>query len=73
MKDVDLKNLDYPIILDDGSHLRIMTDFLIKKKNPIILELGELKNNNIIEKIVVMGCFSERFPKELKETLIVNQ
>ena len=34
-----------------------------------ILELGELKNNNVIEKIVVMGCFSERFPKELKEAL----
>ena len=34
-----------------------------------ILELGELKENNIIEKIVVMGCFSERFPTELKKEL----
>ena len=34
-----------------------------------ILELGELKENNIIEKIVVMGCFSERFPTELKQEL----
>ena len=32
-----------------------------------ILELGELKSSGVIEKIVVMGCFSERFPKELKE------
>jgi len=34
-----------------------------------ILELGELKDSNIIEKIVVMGCFSERFPTELKKEL----
>ena len=34
-----------------------------------ILELGELKDANVIEKIVVMGCFSERFPKELKKEL----
>jgi len=34
-----------------------------------ILELGELKNSGVIEKIVVMGCFSERFPKELKKEL----
>ena len=27
-----------------------------------ILEIGELKNRNIIEKLVVMGCFAERFP-----------
>ena len=35
----------------------------------VILELGELKNTNVIEKLVVMGCFSERFPKELKKEL----
>jgi len=40
MEDVNLKNQDYPIILNKGSHLRLMTDFLIKKKNPVILELG---------------------------------
>ena len=35
----------------------------------IILELGELKANNTIEQLVVMGCFSERFPNELKKEL----
>ena len=34
-----------------------------------ILEIGELKKNNTIEKLVVMGCFSERFPEELKKEL----
>ena len=36
MEDVNLKNQDYPIILNKGSHLRLMTDFLIKKKNPVM-------------------------------------
>ena len=40
MENVNLNDLDYPSTLNKGSHLRIMTDFLIKKKNPVILELG---------------------------------
>ena len=32
MENVNLNDLDYPSTLNKGSHLRIMTDFLIKKK-----------------------------------------
>ena len=34
-----------------------------------ILEFAKLKNEDIIKKLVVMGCFSERFPSELKKEL----
>jgi len=35
----------------------------------VILEAGELKNSGDIEKLVVMGCFSERYNNELKKEI----
>ena len=35
----------------------------------VILQAGELRKSKQVEKLVVMGCFSERFPKELKKEL----
>ncbi len=70
LKNEDFIMTDYP----EESDIAIVNTcgFLDKSREEgidTILELGELKNSGVIEKIVVMGCFSERFPKELKEEL----
>ncbi len=70
LKNEDFVMTDYP----EESDIVIVNTcrFLDKSREEgvdTILELGELKNDNVIEKIVVMGCFSERFPKELKKEL----
>ena len=70
LKNEDFIMTDYP----EESDIVIVNTcgFLDKSREEgvdTILELGELKNDNVIEKIVVMGCFSERFPKELKKEL----
>ena len=35
----------------------------------VILEAGELRKSNEVDKLVVMGCFSDRYGPQLKEEL----
>ena len=35
----------------------------------VILEAGELRKSNKVEKLVVMGCFSDRYSSEIKQEL----
>ena len=35
----------------------------------VILEAGELKKSNQVDKLVVMGCFSDRYAPELKKEI----
>ena len=35
----------------------------------VILEAGKLRKSNKVEKLIVMGCLSERYPEELKKEI----
>ena len=69
-----LKQESYDIVQksDDADILIINTcgflDSAREESVDVILEAGKLKKTKQVEKLVVMGCFSERFPKELKNT-----
>ena len=70
-----LKQENYEIVnkSDDANILIVNTcgflDTAREESVDVILDAGEFRKSNQVEKLVVMGCFSERFPEELKKEL----
>ena len=70
-----LKQEDYKIVKksDDANILIVNTcGFLESAREEsvdVILDAGELRKSNQVEKLVVMGCFSDRYGSELHDEL----
>ena len=70
-----LKQENYEIVQksEDADILIVNTcgflDTAREESVDVILTAGELRKANQVEKLVVMGCFSDRYGSELKEEL----
>ncbi|MDP7027606.1 MAG: 30S ribosomal protein S12 methylthiotransferase RimO, partial [Candidatus Marinimicrobia bacterium] len=70
-----LKQENYKIIntSDDANILIVNTcgflDTAREESVDVILEAGELRKSNKVKKLIVMGCFSDRYGSELTEEL----
>ena len=70
-----LKQENYKIVnkSDDANILIVNTcgflDTAREESVDVILEAGELRKSDKVEKLIVMGCFSERYGSELTEEL----
>ena len=68
-----LKQESYEMVQksDDANILIVNTcgflDTAREESVDVILEAGELKKSKQVEKLVVMGCFSDRYGTDLKE------
>ena len=70
-----LKQENYDIVQksDDADILIVNTcgflDSAREESVDVILEAGELKKSKQVEKLVVMGCFADRYSSELRNEL----
>ena len=70
-----LRQENYEIVQksDDADILIVNTcgflDIAREESVDVILDAGELRKSNQVEKLVVMGCFSDRYGSELQEEL----
>ena len=70
-----LKNTNFDIISDPESADSIVIntcgfiDFARQESIDTILQAAELKNKGKLKKLIVMGCLSERYPKELSKEI----
>lgn len=67
------ENYDMAKSSDDADILIVNTcgflDAAREESVDVILEAGELRKSKKVEKLIVMGCFSDRYGSELKEEL----
>ena len=70
-----LKQANYDMVKssDDANILIVNTcgflDTAREESVDVILEAGELRKSKKVEKLIVMGCFSDRYSSELKEEI----